>query len=103
MPSEHIPLSLRRVVGLRARGLRDYCHSQAGLAMQAFSIVHVVPRSQQGTTELENLAISPFTYPPTIRYEPKTRERTKIVLGGRATYQQYKDLQPESDFLGAHS
>ena len=58
MASEHIPLPLRRAVRLRAGGLCEYCHSQARFAMQPFSIEHIVPRSQQGTATLENLAVS---------------------------------------------
>jgi hypothetical protein len=46
----------RRRARERARDCCEYCQSQERFAMQAFSGEHILPRSQGGETELDNLA-----------------------------------------------
>lgn len=42
----------------RARGLCEYCRSQARFSPQPFSVEHIVARALGGQTEAENLALS---------------------------------------------
>jgi 5-methylcytosine-specific restriction endonuclease McrA len=56
MAHERITAALKEAVAARARGCCEYCRSQAPSAMQAFSVEHIVPRSQGGETSLANLA-----------------------------------------------
>lgn len=42
----------------RADGCCEYCRSQARVAVQPFSIEHVVPRARGGETTLENVALA---------------------------------------------
>jgi hypothetical protein len=48
----------RQVIVQRAGGCCEYCKSQARFATQSFSVEHIVPRSQGGKTNLDNLALS---------------------------------------------
>jgi len=47
-----------RLVAERARGVCEYCRSQARFATHSFSIEHVVPLHAGGSDELENLALA---------------------------------------------
>src|SRR5271157_4904243 len=58
MSEERIPSSVRKAVWARPGELCEYCRSQARFAMQPFSVEHIVPRSQEGPTHLENHALS---------------------------------------------
>lgn len=58
MSDESVSVGLRREVTERARHCCEYCRSQVRFAMQAFSVEHIEPRSQGGTTTSENLALS---------------------------------------------
>jgi 5-methylcytosine-specific restriction endonuclease McrA len=58
MTSERVSASLRALVAERARDCCEYCRSQARFAMQAFSVEHIEPRSREGETSAENLALS---------------------------------------------
>lgn len=42
----------------RARGCCEYCRSQAHYATQRFSAEHITPRSRNGQTESDNLALA---------------------------------------------
>jgi hypothetical protein len=58
MPEKHITSQLKNDVVQRAKGCCEYCRSQARFAMQSFSVEHIVPRSRDGKTEIENLALA---------------------------------------------
>jgi len=58
MREERVSAELRAEVAERARHCCEYCRSQARFAMQAFSVEHVRPRSQQGKTSSDNLALA---------------------------------------------
>jgi hypothetical protein len=58
MSGEHIPAALKREVWDLARGICEYCRSQARFSMQPLSVEHVIPRSRNGPTSLENLAVA---------------------------------------------
>jgi hypothetical protein len=50
--------TLRRTVEQRAKGRCEYCQSPAKYSTQRFSLEHITPRSQGGTTSLDNLALA---------------------------------------------
>ena len=53
-----IPAGLRRNVTERAKGFCEYCRSDSDFSDTPFDIEHIVPISQNGKTEFENLALS---------------------------------------------
>lgn len=48
----------RQLVAERAGYCCEYCRSQLKFSMDSFSVEHIVPRSQGGSDELSNLALS---------------------------------------------
>lgn len=58
MPEPQLSTQLKVLVARRAEGCCEYCRSQARFSPDPFSIEHIVPRSKQGTDQLENLAFS---------------------------------------------
>lgn len=58
MNEERVTAQLRQAVAERARGDCEYCRSQARFAMQAFSVEHIAPRSREGETVMDNLALA---------------------------------------------
>jgi hypothetical protein len=53
-----LPIGVRRAVRKSARNRCEYCHSQEPFSPSAFSIEHIIPRSQGGNDAVENLALS---------------------------------------------
>lgn len=58
MSDKYIPADLRRLVQARARGLCEYCRSQARFSPQPFSVEYIIARALGGQTEAGNLALS---------------------------------------------
>ncbi len=58
MPRRYITAKEKRIISARAGQLCEYCRSRADFAHQSFSIEHIIPVSQDGPTELENLALA---------------------------------------------
>ena len=58
MPERHVTAQQKSIVVERARGCCEYCRSQVRFATQSFSIEHIVPRSRDGKTTLDNLALA---------------------------------------------
>jgi HNH endonuclease len=58
MPENRVTAQQKKAVAERADGCCEYCRSQARFAIQAFSVEHIIPRSQGGKTTLDNLALS---------------------------------------------
>ena len=58
MPEQRITAKQRQAVIERAQGYCEYCRSQVRFAMQSFSVEHIRPRSQDGKTTLDNLALA---------------------------------------------
>ena len=58
MPDKRVTARQREKVAARARGCCEYCRSQVEFATQSFSVEHIIPRSQGGKTELDNLALA---------------------------------------------
>ena len=48
----------RREVIQRAQGRCEYCQSPAKYSTQTFALEHIIPRSQGGSTSLDNLALA---------------------------------------------
>ncbi|MCH8295085.1 HNH endonuclease [Candidatus Poribacteria bacterium] len=78
MPSEHIPIALRRQVSERAQGLCEYCRCPAHFTNAAFHCEHIQPRNAGGETALNNLAwacpcCNAHKYIKTHAFDPQTR------------------------------
>jgi hypothetical protein len=58
MSSEYIPVALKQLVFDRAKGMCEYCRSQAKFAINPLVIDHIQPVSRNGKTVSENLALS---------------------------------------------
>jgi 5-methylcytosine-specific restriction endonuclease McrA len=58
MSSEYIPVALKQLVFDRARGICEYCRSQAKFAIDPLVIDHIQPVSRGGKTLSENLALT---------------------------------------------
>ena len=58
MPSEYVPVALKQLVFDHARGLCEYCRSQAKFAIDPLVIEHIQPVSRGGKTVSENLALA---------------------------------------------
>ncbi len=58
MSSEYVPIALKQLVFDRARGLCEYCRSQAKYAIDPLVIDHIQPVSRGGQTIADNLALS---------------------------------------------
>ena len=58
MPEKRVAAQQKRAVAERAGGCCEYCRSQARFATQSFSVEHIVPRSLDGETRLDNLALA---------------------------------------------
>lgn len=49
---------LKELVFNRAQGLCEYCKSPANISSQPFVIEHIIPKSKDGTSTEDNLALS---------------------------------------------
>ena len=58
MSSANVPAKLRRQVHERAHGQCEYCYAPLAYSPDPFAAEHIHPRSQGGTTTLDNLALS---------------------------------------------
>ncbi|AFY32971.1 HNH endonuclease [Calothrix sp. PCC 7507] len=58
MSESRVTVQQKKAVAERVKGCCEYCRSQACFAIQAFSVEHIIPRSQGGKTNLDNLALS---------------------------------------------
>lgn len=58
MSDPRVPGPVKTQVSERAGHCCKYCRSQARFAMQAFSIEHIEPHSQEGSSTIDNLALA---------------------------------------------
>lgn len=58
MSENRVTAPQKKSVVKRANGCCEYCISQERFAIQAFSAEHIIPKSQGGETNLDNLALS---------------------------------------------
>jgi hypothetical protein len=83
MPSEKIPIAMRRVVALRAKNYCEYCRCPENIGTQGFTIEHIKPKQAGGETVLENLAWSCFgcnshKHTKTFAINPETKLQVKL-------------------------
>jgi hypothetical protein len=74
---------MRREVFERAKGVCEYCKSQAGYATEPFAADHIIPRSKGGQTILENLALACAgcngrKYTKTFARDPQSGKRVRL-------------------------
>jgi HNH endonuclease len=55
MSEKRVTTQLKKSVVKRANGCCEYCRSQESFAIQAFAAEHIIPKSQGGETNLDNL------------------------------------------------
>jgi hypothetical protein len=58
MAKSHISAKVKRIVVSRSYGYCEYCQSPSEISTDFFSIEHIIPRSKNGTDNLDNLAFS---------------------------------------------
>ncbi len=56
MPERRASAEQKRAVKERAGGCCEYCYSQGAFSPQPFAVEHILPRSKDGPTVMENLA-----------------------------------------------
>ena len=56
----HIPIELGQQIRTRASYLCEYCHTSELWQYVRFTVDHIIPLSQGGSTELENLCLACF-------------------------------------------
>ncbi len=56
MAKNSIPATLKRFIVERSHGYCEYCKCSSDCSTEPFSMEHIVPRSKQGSDDLENLA-----------------------------------------------
>jgi HNH endonuclease len=83
MSSEYIPVGLKQLVFNRAKGLCEYCRSQARFAIDPLVIDHIQPVSRGGKTIAENLALScqtcnNYKYTKTEALDPVTNQSVSL-------------------------
>jgi hypothetical protein len=83
MSSEYIPVALKQLVFNRAKGLCEYCRSQARFAIDPLVIDHIQPVSRGGKTIAENLALScqtcnNYKYIKTEALDPVTNQSVSL-------------------------
>jgi 5-methylcytosine-specific restriction endonuclease McrA len=75
--------ALRQQVEQRANNCCEYCRSQELFSTQTFSLEHIMPRSQNGETSLDNLALAcqgcnNFKYNKTQARDPVTNHSVPL-------------------------
>jgi HNH endonuclease len=83
MSSEYVPVALKQLVFERAKGLCEYCRSQARFAIDPLVIDHIQPVSRGGKTIAENLALScqtcnNYKYTKTEALDPVTNQSVSL-------------------------
>jgi len=83
MPSEKIPIAIRRVVAIRAKSYCEYCQCPESIGTQSFTVEHIKPRKLGGETILGNLAWSCFgcnshKHTKTMAIDPQTNLQVSL-------------------------
>jgi 5-methylcytosine-specific restriction endonuclease McrA len=82
MYSKRIPRRLSRFVAERAQWRCEYCKSPAAFSTQPFEVDHIIPRSKNGPTVAENLALScgcnSYKGNTTHAHDPQTGHRVPL-------------------------
>ena len=83
MPDRKITPNQKIQVRERAKACCEYCRSQEMFATESFSVDHIIPRVNDGKTELTNLAYAclgcnAHKYTHTLAEDPATNEITPL-------------------------
>jgi hypothetical protein len=94
MSSEYVPVALKQLVFERARGLCEYCRSQAKYAIDPLVIDHIQPVSKGGQTIEDNLALScqtcnNYKYNKTEAIDPVTGQLVPLFHPRRMEWNQH--------------
>lgn len=94
MSSEYVPVALRQLVLDRARGLCEYCRSQAKYAIDPLVIDHIQPVSRGGEASSDNLALScqtcnNYKYTKTEAIDPVTDQLVPLFHPRRMNWVQH--------------
>jgi hypothetical protein len=94
MSSEYIPVSLKQLVFARARGMCEYCRSQARFAIDPLVIDHIQPVSRDGKTISENLSLScqtcnNYKYTKTEALDPITNQAVSLFHPRQMIWQEH--------------
>jgi hypothetical protein len=94
MSSEYIPVSLKQLVFDRARGMCEYCRSQAKFAIDPLVIDHIQPVSRDGKTIAENLALAcqtcnNYKYTKTEALDPVTNQTVSLFHPRQMVWQDH--------------
>ena len=58
MGRTYISPATKKLVSERANGLCEYCKCPSDFSTEPFSIEHIIPKSKNGTDDLDNLALA---------------------------------------------
>ncbi|HBE17700.1 MAG TPA: HNH endonuclease [Cyanobacteria bacterium UBA11149] len=94
MSSEYIPVALKQLVFDRAKGICEYCRSQAKFAIDSLVIDHIQPVSRGGETIANNLALScqtcnNYKYTKTEANDPVTNEVVSLFHPRQMIWQEH--------------
>jgi uncharacterized protein (TIGR02646 family) len=83
MSAEHIPVTLQRRVRLRASDRCEYCRLSQAMQEATFHVDHVKPRSANGPTVFENLALACVSCSlrkgaQMVGVDPRTGQQTRL-------------------------
>jgi 5-methylcytosine-specific restriction endonuclease McrA len=86
--------ALRQQVEQRANNCCEYCRSQELFSTQTFSLEHIMPRSQNGETSLDNLALAcqgcnNFKYNKTQARDPVTNHSVPLFHPRQQLWQEH--------------
>jgi 5-methylcytosine-specific restriction endonuclease McrA len=56
MAKTHIYANFKQIIITRSKGFCEYCKCPSDFSTELFSIEHIIPRSKNGSDELDNLA-----------------------------------------------
>jgi 5-methylcytosine-specific restriction endonuclease McrA len=94
MSSEYIPVALKQHVFERAKGMCEYCRSQARFAIDPLVIDHIQPVSRGGQTNSENLVLScqtcnNYKYTKTEASDPITTQAVSLFHPRKMMWQEH--------------
>jgi len=92
--ARNIPETLKAQIRQRANGLCEYCHAIEKWQFVQFTIDHIVPISQGGSNDLENLALACFhcnrkKYVKSSAIDPETGIETALFNPRRDRWQDH--------------
>ena len=85
---------MKREVFERAKGVCEYCKSQAAYSPASFAVDHIIPKSKGGATILENLAFAcpdcnGLKYTKTFARDPQSGRRVRLYNSRRQKWSRH--------------